>query len=185
MSSSTRCELGQRSARAREVLGVELPAHLLRERREAGLLVQCGAHPRFEVPRRGTVHARDLHVAAERDRADAVLDPLAPELHDRGREPDVELARLDADRERGDEVAQLVHQDEEREADVRRRARSCDRKPLVSELACGSVGLEQIVEVACRRTVGARERVGTTSAMPRNGSRPARKAATATSFAAL
>ena len=31
---------------------------------------------RVEVARRGAMHPRDLHVAAERDRADAVLDPV-------------------------------------------------------------------------------------------------------------
>ena len=42
----------------------------------SGRLAQRAAEVHVDVARRGPVHPRDLHVAAERDRADAVLDPL-------------------------------------------------------------------------------------------------------------
>ena len=49
----------------------------------------CFAPPRVagapQIARRRPVHARDLHVAAERDRADSVLDTVHASLHDRRR----------------------------------------------------------------------------------------------------
>src|SRR5919109_839667 len=63
-----------------------------------------------------TVHPGDLHVAAEGDRAEAVLDPLPVPLHERRREADVEAARIHPHRPGGEEVAGLVDEDEEAEA---------------------------------------------------------------------
>ena len=73
--------------------------------------------PSLGVVRDRPVHPRDGHEAAERDRADAVLDPVSHRLHDGGRKPDVEAARAQPDRERGEEVTCLVDEDEEREPD--------------------------------------------------------------------
>ena len=71
------------------------------------------------VVRDRTVHARDGHEAAERDRADPVLDAVPRRLRDRGREADVEAARPEPDGERREEVPRLVDEDEEREAEDR------------------------------------------------------------------
>src|SRR4051794_13981078 len=62
-------------------------------------------------------HPRDLHVAAQRDHADAVLDPVAPPADRRGREAEVELRRLHPDGPRREEVARLVDEDEEQKPD--------------------------------------------------------------------
>src|SRR6058998_2327126 len=59
------------------------------------------------------VHARDAYEASERDRPHSVLDALPLDLDDRRREAEVEAPRAQADRERGEEVTGLVHEDEE------------------------------------------------------------------------
>src|SRR5207253_1207504 len=56
---------------------------------------------------------------AERDRADSVLDPLAPEAHERRREADVEATRAHADGARGEEVPRLVDEHEQPEPEDR------------------------------------------------------------------
>jgi hypothetical protein len=81
-------------------------------RQQARLLVQRRPEMHVQVGRRRPVHPGDLHVAAERDHAEAVLDPVARPLDRRGREPDVELPRPHAHSPRGEEVAHLVDQDE-------------------------------------------------------------------------
>ena len=109
-------EVGQTLAR--------VPEAVLRERRldrlgglgQRGRLLPRGAEMDVEVAGRRPVHPRDLHVAAERDRADAVLDSVALPLRERGREEDVELPRPHLDRERGEEVPGLVDEDQEGEA---------------------------------------------------------------------
>src|SRR5918992_5104473 len=77
------------------------------------------AEIRLEVADRGLVHPRDLHVAPERDRPDPVLDSVPDALHERRREEHVEPARAHPDRERDEEVAELVDEDQEREPDDR------------------------------------------------------------------
>src|SRR5205807_796229 len=67
--------------------------------------------------RRGPMHPGDLHVAAERDRADAVLDSLSLHLHERRWEPEVETARAHPDRARDEEVSRLVEKDQKGEPD--------------------------------------------------------------------
>ena len=59
----------------------------------------------LRVVRDRAVHPGDGHEAAERDRPDPVLDVVPRPLHDRRREADVEAARAQPDRERGEEVA--------------------------------------------------------------------------------
>jgi hypothetical protein len=63
------------------------------------------------------MHTGDPHQAAERNRAEAVFDPVALHLRDRGREADVEAARPDADEQRDGEVAELVQEHEQHQAD--------------------------------------------------------------------
>src|SRR4029077_15141839 len=62
-------------------------------------------------------HADDLHVAAERDRADAVLRVALAPPQQRRREADVELRRPGTDALRGQEVPELVHEDEGEQAE--------------------------------------------------------------------
>jgi hypothetical protein len=66
---------------------------------------------RVEVAGGRLVHPRDLHVAAQRDRADPVLDPPPRALQERRREEDVEAARTHAHGERDEEVPGLVDED--------------------------------------------------------------------------
>ena len=47
---------------------------------ELGALLERAAEVHVDVRRRRPVHPGDLHVAAERDHADAVLDPVARRL---------------------------------------------------------------------------------------------------------
>src|SRR5207245_9948956 len=135
--------------------------------------------------RRRPVHSRDLHVAPERDRADAVLDSLSFRLHERRREADVEAPRAHPDRAGGEKVARLVHEHEQGETE--------DRDPDAH--ATGSPRSASRRAAASAASRSARSRAGlpstaasvssTVSAIPRKGRRPSRKAATATSFAAL
>ena len=101
------------------------------------------------------MHAGDLHVAAERDRADPVLDAAAGRLHDRGREAQVELARAHADGARGEEVARLVEEDQDRE----REDRNADAHLHGHQVAGAAVGLDQLGEVARGRAVDVVEHV--------------------------
>ena len=65
------------------------PARCAGERRRLG---ERPSETRVDVHRRRPVHAGDLHEAAQRDRAEPVLDPVPRRLPDRRREPDVEPA---------------------------------------------------------------------------------------------
>jgi hypothetical protein len=77
------------------------------------LLCLAGRQQLGQVARRRPVHARDLHVAAERDRADPVLDSPTRRLRDRGPEADVELARRHPDGTRRNEVTGFVDHHEQ------------------------------------------------------------------------
>ena len=83
---------------------------------EPGRLFDRPGELRLEVGARGLVHPRNLHVAAERDRTDAVLDPFPLPLHEGGREEDVEAPRPHIHRKRREEVPGLVDEDQERQA---------------------------------------------------------------------
>src|SRR4029077_18201251 len=83
-------ELLERRARSIVVLGGERALQPLNRAGELGVLAQHTPEVRVGVARRRTVHARNLHVAAERDRANAVLDPVPLLLDDRRREAHVE-----------------------------------------------------------------------------------------------
>ena len=119
-------------------------------------LLILGLEARAQVARRGPVHAGDLHVAAERDRADPVLDAAAARLHERGREADVELPRPHPDRARGEEVAGLVDQDQDGEPEDR------DRDAHPTE--------HQVPARASASTSSARSRAGAPSTAPRTSS---------------
>ena len=141
--------------------------------------------PHVDVPGRGTVHPGDLHEAAERDRADAVLDPVVRALHDCGREPDVEPPRPHSEDERDDEVTELVDQDQQAEADDRDEDGHAGCSPRVaSRRASASAATRSSRSRAAAPST--RDSVSSTTApMSRKAIRPSRKAATATSFAAL
>ena len=68
--------------------------------------------------------AGHLHVAAERDGADAVLRAAARELQDLGAESERKRQHPDAVPARHQEMAQLVHEDEDAEDEQKRRG-SC------------------------------------------------------------
>ena len=152
---------------------------------QRGMLLERPAEGSVDVGRRRPVHAGDLHEATERDRADAVLDPASRRLGDGGREADVEPPRAHAERQRRDEVAQLVHEDEHAEPDDGEEdghagvsLRPAARRASASA-ATGRRGRARALprrRRACpRRSLRCR---GTRSC-------PARNASTATSFAAL
>src|SRR5947208_1330967 len=85
----------------------------------AGLPRITASTVRENVTGRGPVHPGDLHVAAERERGDAVLDPASHPLDERWTEAEVELARGHADGARDEEVPGLVHEDEDRQPEDR------------------------------------------------------------------
>ena len=138
-----------------------------------------------QVTRGRPVHAGKLNHSAERDHPDPVLDALAPDLEERRRESDVEAPRAHPDRARDDEMPELVKEDEQYQAgddhEVRHAAASA---PSAISRAARSASTRSSTSLTA--SVPAAASVSpTTSGIPRNGSCPARNAATATSFAAL
>ena len=178
-------ELLQRRAGALEVALGDASLDPLDLREQARRLVQRRPEMHVHVGRRWSVHSRDLHVAAQRDRAHAVLDAVAGRLEHGGREPDVEAPRLHSDRPGREEVACLVDQDQEREARDRDQHAHATGRPLSASLrAVASASTSSSRSRAAAPSIPASVS-STVAAIPRNGSRPSRKAATATSFAAL
>ena len=144
----------------------------------------------LDVAGRRPVHPRDLHVAAERDRADPVLDPVAASLRERGREEDVELARPHLTASAAKKCPASWMRIEEGQAgdgdgDVHGWSRTSSR------VSAAAVRRAAASASRARRGRGAaRSRAAPASARPRRrcrgtAARPSRKAATATSFAAL
>src|SRR5919109_3383696 len=175
----------QRPSRGVEVSVREQPLRALDRPDELWRLLDRPPEVRVHLGRCRAVHAGDLRVAAERDRPDPVLDSAPAHLGERGREADVELARPHPHEARGVEVARLVHEDQKGETDDRDQVVHAATSPFSATLlASASASMSSSTSAA-----GSPETVSsvrsTTSAIPRNGSRPARKAATATSFAAL
>ena len=134
------------------------------------------------------VHAADLHVAARGDRGDPVLG-LAP--FDRpDLRPEEEEEPLDPHPGRlgGEEVPRLVEDDQQREAEEDAEPVHACASPL--DLLFGAaaglgVDLEELLEVGQRRAgISSRTR-SIASAIAAKPIRPSRKAATATSSAAL
>ena len=105
------------------------------------------------------MHPRDLHVAPEGDRADAVLDAVPLLLRDRGREADVEAAGPHADREGREEMARLVDQDQEREAEDGDDDRHRTASPRSASRRAARVGLDQVGEITRGRAVDVGERL--------------------------
>ena len=83
-------------------------------------------------------------------------------------------------------MPQLVQEDEQDEAGDHDEHTSRGRQRSFRDLPRRAVGLDEVVDVADGIGAGGFASVSpTTSGIPRNGRRPARKAATATSLAAL
>ena len=78
------------------------------------VVVGAGGNLRWQLFIR--VHARDLHEAPQRGRADAVLGLSAPLAEEVGRKEEREALHAHAGFLRGHEVAQLVQDDQRREA---------------------------------------------------------------------
>ena len=153
--------------------------------KQARVLRQRRPKLNVQVGRSRTVHAGDLHVAAERNRPDSVLDPVARDLHQRRREAQVEPARPHTDRPRDEEVAGLVEEDQNRETkDGNEDAHATFSASSTWRRAASSAATSSSRSRAADPSTAANAS-STTSAMPRNGSRPSRNAATATSLAAL
>ena len=114
-------------ARALVVALLEARAQLVHRTPERWVLLDRSSEVDGQIPGRGAVHARNLHVAAERDRADAVLDPVPLRLHERRREAEVELARVHPDAAGDEEVTGLVDRGSGIRARGSRRRCSCRR----------------------------------------------------------
>jgi hypothetical protein len=112
-----RLELEQKRPRVLVVAALDRGVQRRERRRQLLLLVRLQAAP--QVARRGAVHPGDLHVAAERERRDPVLDAVAARLDDRRPEAEVELPRGHPDCASHEEVAGLVDEHEDREPDDR------------------------------------------------------------------
>jgi hypothetical protein len=112
-----RADGAERSAGGLEGVRVEVALHGVHGRAERRILADGCRHVRLEVAPRRPVHPRNAHVPAKRDRPDPVLDAVPFDLHDRRREADVESARLHSDKPCDREMAELVQQDEQREAE--------------------------------------------------------------------
>src|SRR5439155_22800593 len=138
--------------------------------------------PLADVARGRPVNPRDLHVAAERERGDAVLDAVTHPLDERRPEAEVELARRHPDRPRDDEVTGLVGQDEDGEPEnreARAHAGSATRSRALRSASTSS-SRSRAGEPSTRASTSS-----TAAAMSRKPRRPSRNARTATSLAAL
>ena len=141
-------------------------------------------------------HADDADVAAERDRLEAVLGLAAAPGEDRRPEADHELRHPHAEPAGPEEVAGLVEADREEQPDRegddpqdREKDPAQLQPPAMTPRACSrahfSAASTSSTQVGAPRS-GASSRVrATRSTMPRNDSRPATNAATASSLAAL
>ena len=102
-----------------EVVVLERPLHAVDGPTECRRLLDRAREASLGVVRDRPVHPRNRDEAAQRDRPDPVLDPLARRRDDRRWEPDVEAPRAQPDRERRKEVATLVDEDQECESENR------------------------------------------------------------------
>ena len=145
-----------------------------------------------DVAGRRPVHARDLHVAAERDRRRCrTRCRSASHFDERRREEEVELPRPHPDGARGEEVPHLVDEDQEREPADRDRRGSCRETSSRVSAAAVRAGRRRRSRPARRglapgapSTRGERPLDDLGDAEEAAAS-PSRNAATATSFAAL
>src|SRR5215207_9446691 len=125
-----------------EIALVEEALEPLARRVELRHLLDCPAEVRVHVGRRRPVHSGNLHVTAERDRPDPVLDVVAAHLGNGGREADVELPRAHTHEPRRIEVAGLVNEHEEGETqdrDQRVHASAIPRSAIVLASASASI----------------------------------------------
>src|SRR5436190_19030396 len=158
--------------------------HPLHGRDELRGLLERAAEVDVDVRRRRTMHPGDLHVAAERNRTDPVLDALPAKLDERRREPDIEAARTHIHEACRAEMPELVDEDEQGEPEDGDEERHVTSSRRASRLASASASTRSAMSRAGAPSTDASVS-STTSAMPRNGSCRSRHAATATSFAAL
>src|SRR5690606_32650034 len=131
-------------------------------------------------------HARHLDVAAEWQGRDDVLGLAALEPDHARAEPDREARYLDVRHLRGHEMAELVHEDEHAQYD-----NECDDRQHVLLSAASATSRARRSAASTSSRVSAlwpscsSSARSITSAIPVNGTAPARNPATATSFAAL
>ena len=148
-------ERRQPVARRIEVAELERPPHARDLREDLRLFLDGGTELHVQIGRRGTVHARDLHVAAERDRADSVFDSLAAHLHERRWEAEIEPPRAHADQAGDEEVPGLVGVGRLRPQGVifRKRPRASVRLDELRQLPSrGAVDLrERLLDDVCDR----------------------------------
>src|SRR5439155_15945295 len=176
---------GKRVSSAVEIDRFERPLDACDLRKEARVFGERRRELHVQVGRSRTVHARDLHVAAEWDRSNPVFDAVAHHLHQRRRETEVKAARPHANATRNEEVAGLVQEDQKRktedgdeDAHATLSASPTWRRAASSAVTSSSRSRAADPSVAASPSA-------TAPPIPRNGRRPARNAATATSFAAL
>ena len=98
------------------ILGGESSLQALGRADELGRIVDGAAEERVDVGRLRPSHAGDGHVAPEGDRTERVVDVVPPHLRERRPEADRETPRAHADRQGAVEVAQLVNDDEQGQA---------------------------------------------------------------------
>src|SRR5262249_1729335 len=138
-----------------------------------------------------------LHVASERNRSDHPFGPVAtaPERPQALAEPDREAQHLDSERARDRKMTELVEHDEHAQRDQGRKEvvdedvhAACDPSLSTILRAC-ALPLESASSTSASVRSGPPPSALTVSSITavicRNGRRPSRKAATATSFAAL
>ena len=175
--------LERRQLRTRAPLVAALERRVERVERAPCKLLLLRLEALAEVARPRPVHPGDLHVAAERERADAVLDAVPRRLTSGGAEAEVELPRPHPDPAGDEEVAGLVDEDQEREAED---GGGDAHQATGTSVAGAAVGLDELIEVARGRAVDAGERrPRRATAISRKPIRPSRNACTATSLAAL
>src|SRR4029077_13453526 len=134
------------------------------------------------------VHPVDLHVAAERNAFDPVLGLAALERPEGRAEEEEKAFDPHPGRLGGDEVARLVEQDQgaeaEEDVDPAHAEVSARAAPAARSRASASVAKRSSKWATGAAGISSRQR-STTAAIPVKGMRPSRKAATATSSAAL
>ncbi len=168
------------------VLRFERAADRADGRHEARLLAERRLEEHLQIARGRPVHPGKLNHSAERDQPDAVFDAVAPDLEESRREADVEAPRPHADCARDREVPELVQEDEHDETRCGDEIRGHAAASAPSAISRAARSASTRSSTSLTASVPAAASVSsTTSGMPRNGSCPARNAATATSFAAL
>src|SRR5262249_28102520 len=148
------------------------------------VVVRAALDVRRQLLRR--VHAADLHVAPERDRADAVLGLALADLGDQRREEQREALHAHPPRLRGPAVAELVQDDQRGKAEEGQDPGHA-RTPISSPASwrASESTTYRVSKLCTRWEPSSSSTPSITAGMPRNDSRPLRNACTAISLAAL